>query len=260
MNKQEYKILNNNAKKYRKTLKLEEVKLEFLSENLLNQNLKLEKGELVNYGLELVPFTFSQIKKVNNCNKAKSCPLTCLVFSGQANMYKSKSLELSGPLKKRIRRDFLFQNDRYFFIEKLKSELLLLNTTYNQVGIRLNVFSDIDWNKIIDFKAYKNIIFYDYTKEKEYLTQKNKTFAYSASENDSNDDLIELLENGFNVAMVFDIARTKPLPKVWNNFQVVDGDINDNIYELEKGVVIGLRQKLTLAGKTQSKFTERGIV
>lgn len=259
MNKQQYKTLNTNAKKYRKQLNIETVKLEFLKENLLNQNLKLEKGDLINFGLELVPFTFSQLNKVNNCKKAKSCLLTCLAFSGQANMYKSKTLELSDPLKKRIRRDFLKENDNYFFMEKLKSELLLLNSTYDKVGIRLNVFSDIDWNKVIDFKAYKNIIFYDYTKEREYLTQKNKTFAYSASENDSDKDLIDLLNNGFNVAMVFDIARTKPLPTQWNNFKIVDGDLNDNIYKLDKGVVIGLRQKLTIAGKTSSKFTERGL-
>jgi hypothetical protein len=249
----QYKTLNDNAKAYYATLDLATVKNEFLSSNLLNRNQKLEKGDGVqNFGLELAPSMFGQNEK-NMCGMEGQCLFTCLAFSGVANMMKSKTLDLSAVLKKRLRRTFLFLNDQSFFTMKLKMEVALLASISDKIALRLNVFSDLDWSKLIELSDLENVICYDYTKHKEYLTQK-KSFTYSASEKDSDSDLVALLGKGFNVAMVF---ASNKLPLSWNGFEVIDGDEHDRRYEDKKGVIVGLKQKSTIGGKHKTKFTDR---
>jgi len=248
----QYKIINTRAKKYRRSLSVQDIRLEFTKDNLLNINNKLEKSELINFGLELTPFTFSQITKVNNCHGAKSCILNCIFFTGKQNIFKSKTLELSTTTMKRIRKDFLLQNDRYFFIEKLKSELFLLNATYKTCAVRLNVVQDIAWADLINFKDYPNIVFYDYTKVKDRLKKNSPIkFTYSVSEKDSKQDIINLLKKGFNVSMVF----KGQLPKQWENFNVINGDLDDNRYNDPRGVIVGLKYKVPQGGRTDTKFS-----
>jgi len=248
----QYKIINTRAKKYRRSLNVQDIRLEFTKNNLLNINNKLEKSELINFGLELTPFTFSQITKVNNCEKAGSCILNCIFFTGKSNLMKSKNLELSTTTMKRIRKDFLLQNDKFFFIEKLKSELFLLNATYKTCAVRLNVVQDIEWTKLINFKDYPNIVFYDYTKVKNRLKKNSPIkFTYSVSEKDSKQDIINLLKKGFNVSMII----KGPLPKQWEGFNIINGDIDDNRYKDKAGSVVALKYKVPQGGRTDTKFS-----
>jgi hypothetical protein len=245
-----YKTLQNNAKAYMATLNLDEVKKEFSKfPSLLNQNKKLSKGDLMNFGLELTPSKF--VSSFNMCGGEGKCLFTCLAFSGIDNMLKSKSLELSNTLKKRIRRTFLFIQDKEWFLNRLTIEIDCLSKIYKTVAIRLNVFSDINWDNYLDLsEVSSNVTFYDYTKKFENTANKNIYFTYSASEKDSEADLIALLNRKINVAVVFD---ANSLPTNWNGFKVIDGDLNDNRYNDEKGVVVGLRLKTTIGGKGEGK-------
>jgi hypothetical protein len=249
MDAKTYNILKEKAKAYFASLDSSEVKKEFLKDSLLNQNKKLSKGDNVNFGLELTPSTF--VSNFNMCGGEGACLLTCLVFSGVDNLLKSKSLELSNTLKKRIRRTFMFLNEREFFVEKLKSEVTMLGHTYKNVAVRLNVVSDLDWSKVLDLSSFaENVKFYDYTKKSSNITNNKRiSFTYSASEKDSDEDLQTMLSKGYNVAMVF-----KKVPQTWNGFEVIDGDKNDDRYNDKKGVVVGLKQKTTIGGQTSSKF------
>jgi hypothetical protein len=247
----QFKTLSNKAKAYFLSLDLKSVKKEFMGD-LLNQNKKLEKGDgVLNYGLELTPSKFCQ-DEMNMCGNEGKCLFTCLVFSGIDNVMKSSTMELSNTLKKRIRRTFLFLKDQKFFLTKLEMEIKLLSFMTEKVAIRMNVFSDINWEDIFDLNQFTNVTFYDYTKKVKNIESTKKHFTYSASEKDSDKDLIALLERGMNVAIVFN-----KVPTNWNGFEVVDGDIHDRRYEDKKGVVVGLRQKTTMGGKTESSFIKK---
>lgn len=255
MNKTQYKALQSKAREYYKSLNIEDVRKEFLKDNLLIQNNKLEKesrDNFSNFGLELTPSKFCQ-SSVNMCGNEGECLFTCIVFSGVANMMKSKSFELSNVLKKRIRRTFLFLEDKALFLEKLKLEINFLRASYKNVAIRLNTFSDLPWDSIIDLGQFSGVVFYDYSKDDSQLEGSRK-ITYSASEKDSKEDLKALLSKKYNVAMVF----SKKLPKTWEGFEVIDGDISDDRYNDKKGVVVGLVQKTTMGGKTDSNFIVKG--
>ena len=247
----QYKALSKKAQEYFKSLDLETVRDEFTQGSLLNRNKKLEKGTGVpNFGLEMTPSMFAQ-KMFNMCGNEGQCLFTCLVFSGVSNMMKSKSMELSDTLKKRIRRTFLFLNDQVFFLAKLRTEIQALSDSYKNVAVRLNVFSDVEWDSIFPTN-WDNVTMYDYTKRVSQFDSPTKHFTYSASEKDTDKDLQQLLKKGYNVAMVF---HTNKLPATWNGFQVIDGDDHDRRYEDPKGVVVGLKQKTTMGGKHKTKFT-----
>lgn len=132
-------------------------------------------------------------------------------------------------------------------------EINLLSQLEEQIAVRLNVFSDIEWENYFDLSQFENAIFYDYTKKTQNLESTKRHFTYSASEKDSDSDLVSLLERGINVAMVFG----SKLPQEWKGFEVVDGDIHDRRYEDKKGVVVGLKQKTTQGGKTESEFIKK---
>jgi hypothetical protein len=161
-------------------------------------------------------------------------------------------MDLSNTLKKRIRRTFLFLKDQTFFLTKLEMEIKMLSFMTDKVAIRMNVFSDVDWEEIFNLNQFTNVTFYDYTKKIKNIEATNKHFTYSASEKDSDSDLVALLNRGMNVAMVF-----RKVPLVWNGFEVVDGDIHDRRYEDKKGVVVGLRQKTTMGGKSDLTFIKK---
>ena len=56
-------------------------------------------------------------------------------------------------------------------------------------------------------------------------------------------DCIEALSNGVNVAVVFALKKSQPLPEIWNGYRVVSGDTTDLRFTDERGVVVGLYAK-----------------
>jgi hypothetical protein len=254
----QFKNLQSQARDYMSSLDIDTVREEFSNSFLLNRNAKLEKGEgVANYGLELTPSKFAS--DANLCGGEGQCLFTCLVFSGAGNLTRAGKgneggmMILTPVLKKRLRRTFLFLNDQDFFLRRLEGEIFLLKMTHGELAIRLNVFSDIDWDSIFNVKGLQNqgVIFYDYTKKQSSFSG-TRHLTYSASEKDSDEDLVALLERGFNVAMVF---HANKLPQEWEGFPVVDGDKDDRRYLDSKGVVVGLVQKTTIGGKIESTFT-----
>lgn len=259
MTPKQYKNLQTQARAYMSTLDIAKVRQEFSDGFLLIRNKKLEKGDgIPNYGLELTPSMFAS--KENLCGGEGKCLLTCLVFSGIGNLTTSgkgvdgSMMRLNNILKKRLRRTFLFLNDRDFMLRRLEGEIFLLNKTHGGVAIRLNVFSDLDWDSIFPIQRFQEqgVVFYNYTKHTDRVGTVASHQTFSASEKDKDEDLVALLQRGFNVAMVFHGTK---LPQEWMGFPVVDGDIDDRRYLDPKGVVVGLIQKNTIGGKTKSVFT-----
>jgi hypothetical protein len=54
---------------------------------------------------------------------------------------------------------------------------------------------------------------------------------------------MEWLRKGGNVAVVFRVKKGQPLPKMWNGYEVIDGDIDDLRFLDKKNVIVGLRAK-----------------
>ena len=67
------------------------------------------------------------------------------------------------------------------------------------------------------------------------------------------EDCLEALRNGRNVAAVFSTKKGEALPKTYKGYEVIDGDLHDVRYKDKQGVVVGLRAKGD-ARKDQSGF------
>jgi hypothetical protein len=211
--------------------------------NLLSDglsNAKTKKNNVTSFILYLAPANESGI--VNVCPFASDgCKSACLYKAGRG---KFSNVQIS-----RINRTKFWAADRQLFYTKLGNELLMIAATYKKAAVRLNGTSDIDHLDLlkrytgIDFlaKKYKNIKFYDYTKNinivKKYAgTSYHLTF----SKSETNDIQVQqALELGANVAAVF----SHTLPATYLGYHVVDGDLTDYRPEDGKNVIVGLIAK-----------------
>lgn len=230
--------------------------------NLLStRNAKTIKGEkqgFTTYIMYLSPYTDNS-KGINLCSHAsEGCAKVCLFNSGAARFQHVQN-------GKRNKTEFYLNNRNEFLlqlvneIEKIVSlHQAIVGTEqigrsgkvvrYKDFAIRLNGTSDIPFEKmkIKDnkniFELFPNVQFYDYTKNYlrfervKNLSNYHLTFSRSEiNEKQSN----ELLNKGFNVAMVFD----KFLPNTYNGFEVINGDETDLRFLDKKNVIVGLLYK-----------------
>lgn len=215
--------------------------------NLLSvQNKKFEKAEKFGYlqvGLSLSPSTLAN-PKINLCPfSTPSCESSCLVFSGNGS--------LTSVQKARIAKTLRFLENRVEFMKKVNLEIqwykLKAKSEGKKLVIRLNTFSDINFMKLkIEkgkniFELNRGVIFLDYTKHPTLKSEHtNYHLIYSADRyNTTDEQLIEKLKNGGNVAMVF----LNNIPKTWNGFEVIDGDASDVAWVGKKGVISALKYK-----------------
>lgn len=192
----------------------------------------------------------------NACPMAsKGCIKACLNTSGHGRY--------SMVQEARIKKTKFFFEHRELFGLVLFSELNSWQKKAAKKGmnlaVRLNGTSDIQWEKIFPwvFRRFKNVTFYDYTKiDKRFKAPvpANYFLTFSRAENNQ-DKSVELLDRGFNVAVVF-----QDLPKAmetgYHGHEVIDGVINDRRFADSGGVVVGLKA-LAKAKKDTSGFVVR---
>ena len=215
--------------------------------NLLSKggNAKINKNEVTTFNLSLAPYK-QNAKGVNLCPKAsKGCALACLFTAGRG--------KFTNVQQARINKTNYYLFDKQKFMDQLAKEInkiaLKSTITNEKFALRLNTLSDVDFvyqlKKYADLDllnddTYKNIIVYDYTaiigKVKKYLgTRYHLTLS---RKEDNEQDVMEALEMGGNVAIVF-----KELPKTYKGYRVVDGDKTDLEMTKYKNVVLGLKAK-----------------
>jgi len=215
--------------------------------NLLSKggNAKINKNEITTFNLSLAPHT-QNAKGVNLCPKAsKGCALACLFTAGRG--------KFTNVQQARINKTNYYLFDKQKFMDQLAKEInkiaLKSTITNEKFALRLNTFSDIDFVyqlkkycdlNILNDDTYKNIIVYDYTaiigKVKKYLgTRYHLTLS---RKEDNEQDVMEALEMGENVAIVFNGT-----PITYKGFKVVDGDKTDLEMTKYKNVVLGLKAK-----------------
>lgn len=222
--------------------------------NLLGKgdtNTKLRKNLAKGFetlGLSLAPHKLSG---ANVCAHASpGCIASCLFGSGMGGVFKSIP-------KARIEKTIAFRTDRKAFLVNLEKELsnayAKAEANEKSLAVRLNVFSDIPWEKFEIIQKFQGIQFYDYTKNPNRVGDILPNYHTTFSRSEINEsDCIRLLEQGKNVTVVFADAsnplvgnrsKYQTLPATWNGFEVIDGDESDLRFEDPRGVVVGLRLK-----------------
>jgi hypothetical protein len=190
----------------------------------------------------------------NLCPNAGQCSDTCLDLTGKGAGKGNIHNLVHGA---RIARTVVWFKAREYFLKTQYNELRKWAAKAERQGKKLcyrgNMLSDIQWERFGVPQDHPDIQFYDYTKNPRRVGQLLDNYWVTFSRDSKKDDgiCIELLQEGKNVAIVFDDGYTsgarnlhgagpKRLPEQWNGFPVFSGDISDRRWEDPKGHVIGL--------------------
>jgi hypothetical protein len=173
--------------------------------------------------------------------------------AGRGGMFK-KGESTNMIQEARIRKTKMFYEQRQDFMLALKKDIELAIKQSKKLGlipvIRLNGTSDLSWEKydMIPgqnvFECFPDIQFYDYTKilgrKVKGIANYNLTFS-AADGNDA--DVYSAISQGYNIATVFGIKKTLPMPETYMGRPVFNGDESDLRFLDPKGVVVGLYAK-----------------
>jgi hypothetical protein len=204
-------------------------------------NMKLNKeGSVLNYGLSLSPERVSGV--INLCtHSTKGCRDLCINVSG--NGYYPK-IQASRILKTK----FFVEHPEMFLTllhGEIKDAKALADDKDVKLAVRLNVFSDIPWERATPwlFTSNPDVVFYDYTKDDSRVDlPDNYSLTYSASERMNDDKIASHLKERRNVAIVADLIDGS-VPDVWNDFPVINGDLTDYRPSDELGSIVFLKPK-----------------
>jgi hypothetical protein len=223
--------------------------------NLLSTgNPKILKGLKSGYNTYILHLAPADLSGYNTCPKATTgCKSACLNTAGRGGMFK-KGENTNAIQKARIRKTKMFYEQRQDFMLALKKDIELAIKQSKRLGlipvIRLNGTSDLSWEKydMIPgqnvFECFPDIQFYDYTKilgrKVKGIANYNLTFS-AADGNDA--DVYRAISEGYNIATVFGLKKTEPMPETYLGRTVFNGDDSDLRFLDPKGVVVGLYAK-----------------
>ncbi|MEO2017276.1 MAG: hypothetical protein ABGZ53_23205 [Fuerstiella sp.] len=161
----------------------------------------------------------------------------------------------------RVAKTTVWYRERPWFLDTLRNDIrTYVRRAVNHglgLAVRLNVFSDIAWEKHGIISEFPEVSFYDYTKDPRRAGQLARNYWVTFSRSETNHaDCIQVLKSGGNVAVVFadmsgnytgNRSGLQGLPKTWQGFQVIDGDTTDLRFDdprgRTRGKVVGLRLK-----------------
>jgi hypothetical protein len=221
-------------------------------------NPKVLKGLKEGFNTYILHLAPADLSGFNTCPKATAgCKAACLNTAGRGGMFK-KGESTNIIQEARIRKTAFFFEERAGFMEWLVADIKLAIKQSAKKGLipvfRLNGTSDLSWEKyevIRDGKLYRNIFaafpnvqFYDYTKVLGRKTSNIKNYHLTFSAADGNDnDVAKAINQGYNIATVFGIKKTLPMPEEYMGLPVFNGDESDLRFLDPKGVVVGLYAK-----------------
>ena len=158
----------------------------------------------------------------------------------------------------RIRKTKSFFENRVEFMATLVKDIELAIKQSKKMDLvpvfRLNGTSDLAWEKyevVRNGKLFRNIFtafpevqFYDYTKVLGRKVKEYSNYQLTFSAADGNDsDVLKAMNEGLNVAVVFGIKKTLPMPVDYLSRPVFNGDESDLRFLDPKGVIVGLYAK-----------------
>lgn len=216
-------------------------------------NTKTMKGEKYGYQTYILHLAPANLSGYETCPKRTAgCTAACLNTAGRGGMFKPGGTNTIQEARKRKTR--MFFEDRRNFLNQLVVDIQKARKQAEKKGMipvfRLNGTSDLAFekydianNKNI-FQMFPDVQFYDYTKilgrKVKHLTNYHLTFS-AADGNDT--DVEKAIANGMNVATVFGLKKTEPMPETYAGRVVFNGDESDLRFLDPKGVVVGLYAK-----------------
>ena len=228
-----------------------QTKLSYLGS--VNASAKLKKNGTVSgqhtYSLYLAPAKTSGYQV---CPFAtKECMRGCLATSGHAGM----EISSGGCViqNARIAKTRLLIEQPEFFMRWLVTEMDSKRKTAIKKGMgfsaRLNCTSDIDWANVKlygknIFEIFPDVQFYDYTKNVNKFANKPQNYHLTYSYTGRNwDKCVQVLKQGHNVAMVFNVRKETEIPAMYKGYQVSNGDLTDYRVNDANGIIVGLKWK-----------------
>ena len=221
-------------------------------------NPKVLKGLVQGYNTYILHLAPADLSGYETCAKRTTgCTAACLNLAGRGGMFKKG--EITNVIQQaRIRKTKMFFEDRNKFMANLVKDIELgikqsarLNLT---PVFRLNGTSDLAFEKyevVRNGRLYRNIFsafvevtFYDYTKILGRKIKEIPNYSLTFSAADGNDaDVAKAIVQGYNIATVFGIKKTLPMPETYLGLPVFNGDESDLRFLDPKGVVVGLYAK-----------------
>ena len=221
-------------------------------------NPKVLKGMKQGYNTYILHLAPANLSGYETCPKRTAgCTSACLNTAGRGGMFK-KGETTNIIQQARIRKTRYFFDNREAFMADLVADIILAIKQSARLGlipvIRLNGTSDLAFEKysvIRDgveytniFAAFPEIQFYDYTKILGRKVSHIPNYHLTFSAADGNDlDVIKAIQQGYNVATVFGLKKTEPMPEFYNGRPVFNGDESDLRFLDPKGVIVGLYAK-----------------
>jgi hypothetical protein len=218
-------------------------------------NPKILKGMKQGYNTYILHLAPANLSGHETCPKRTAgCTDSCLNTAGRGGMFK-KGETTNMIQKARIRKTQLFFSNRDEFFHQLVNDIELAIKQSARLGLtpvfRLNGTSDLSFEKYSIMGTGKNIFqlfpqvqFYDYTKilGRKVAHIDNYHLTFSAA--DGNDaDVLGAIAQGYNVATVFGLKKTQPMPDSYQGRTVFNGDESDLRFLDPKGVIVGLYAK-----------------
>lgn len=225
-------------------------------------NPKTAKGEARGYltaVLHLAPANVAGLGTV--CAKATpGCMATCLNTAGRGGIM-ARGATTNAIQEARKKRTVLFKLSRTYFEESLAWDIAAAERKAKRMGltlvVRVNGTSDLPGLAQRMAHRFPHIQFYDYTKLPRAWERSTANYHLTFSRSESNGgDVLDAMNNGMNIAVVFSTRRGQPLPATWLGRPVIDGDAHDLRFLDPQGVVVGLRAK-GRARKDTSGFVVR---
>lgn len=211
-------------------------------------NPKILKGMKQGYMTYILHLAPANVSGYETCPKrTQGCTAACLNTAGRGGMFK-KGETTNMIQQARIRKTKMFFEDRENFLAILKDDIRKAIKQAEKKGLipvfRLNGTSDIAWEKYGVIQEFPNVQFYDYTKILGRKVNGLANYQLTFSAADGNDlDVRRAIKEGYNVATVFGIKKSQPMPETYEGMPVFNGDDSDLRFLDPKGVVVGLYAK-----------------
>jgi hypothetical protein len=221
-------------------------------------NPKTLKGQNIGYNTYILHLAPASVSGRNTCAKATAgCIAACLNLAGRGGMFKRG--ETTNVIQQaRIRKTNFFFEERAGFMQWLVADIELAIKQSARKGLipvfRLNGTSDLAWEKyeVVRagvtysniFSAFPEVQFYDYTKilGRRISGIANYSLTFSAADGNES-DVYRAISEGYNIATVFGLKKTEPMPETYNGLPVFNGDESDLRFLDPKGVIVGLYAK-----------------
>jgi len=221
-------------------------------------NPKVLKGMSQGYNTYILHLAPANLSGYETCAKRTlGCTEACLNLAGRGGMFK-RGENTNVIQQARIRKTKMFFENRVEFMATLVKDIELAIKQSKKMELvpvfRLNGTSDLSWEKyeVVRngqlfrniFTAFPEVQFYDYTKILGRKVKEYSNYQLTFSAADGNDsDVLRAMNEGLNVAVVFGIKKTLPMPVDYLNRPVFNGDESDLRFLDPRGVIVGLYAK-----------------